>query len=118
MCDKITLCLIFRAFLIIEFWFISMQILFEFRDRFKDVDDMAFINKWKTFGPSFMRVLNEHYKTCLFCSGWSPEIEQIFVPLKLFPASKVGRNANANNKTFQTASNSLIVFRLVIFIRI
>lgn len=93
------------------------QILFEFHDRFKNIDEMVFLNKWKTFGASFTRVLNDHYKTCLFYSGWDAEIEQILVPLKLFPASKVGRNANANNKTFQKAMNSLIVFRKVTFVR-
>lgn len=90
--------------------------MFEFYDRFKDIDAMAFLNKWKKFGPSFTRVLNDHYKTSMFYSGWDAEIEQILVPLKLLPGSKVGRNANANNKTFQKAMNSLIVFRKVMFI--
>lgn len=75
---------------------------------------MAFLDKWKDFGPSFERVLNNHYKTCLFHSGFESDIEQILVPLKLFPASKVGRGALLNNQAFQDALKKMVIFRLVI----
>lgn len=89
------------------------QILFEFSDRFPDVDANGFIKHWKDFGQSFVKLLTTQYSSTTFYAGWDTNVEQIFILLKIFLANKGGRNGIANNATFVKACEKLMIFRKV-----
>lgn len=87
--------------------------MFEFSDRFADVDSDGFVKNWKDFGPNFVQLLNTQYQSSAFYSGWDIDLESIFIPLKLLPGGRVGRNGLANNETFVNATGKLMIFRKV-----
>lgn len=50
----------------------------------------------------------------MFFTNWPIDIENLLFLLKLFPASKTGKNGLAKRDTFYNASEKLIVFFEVI----
>lgn len=86
--------------------------LFDFADRFPTSEN-GFVDKWKTFSVGLQSVLKSNYNQADFYSGWQEDIEQIFIPLKLFPLKGAGRNHLAKRETFRGSINKLIVFKPV-----
>lgn len=89
------------------------QILFEYADRFDNVDPQSFLDNWNKYGKALQDLLNTQYKASGFASMWPEDIERILGLLKLFPPSKIGKNSVANSEVFQRAAKKLFVFRSV-----
>lgn len=92
--------------------FLFLQILFEFSDRFPQLDSKAYINAWPRYSAQLQDILRKQYATLNFHTQWSEEIQKLFILIKLLP-TKFGRKVNTCRETFQKTTEKLIVFRPV-----
>lgn len=90
--------------------------MFEFSERFTDCNALGFLEKWNNFAHGLNTILNSQYDSSMFFTNWPQDIENVLIPLKLFPASKTGKNGLARRDTFYKASEKLIVFFEVIIV--
>lgn len=87
--------------------------MFEYEDRFKNVESQSFLENWKSYSIAIKELLETQYDSSVFVTTWPEDIENILALLKLFPSSKVGKNCLANRATFHRATSKLFVFRTV-----
>lgn len=78
------------------------------------INPNSFIEKWPSFSSRLKIMFESQYKSQLFATMWSTDVENILILLKLFPFKATGRNNVASASTFPNAIKKLIVFSEVI----
>lgn len=83
--------------------------MFDFQIRYTHCKADAFIDQWPDLNTKLYAVLDKFYKTQVFETVWSRNVNALFILMKLLPPK--------NNKAadvFLKATDNLITFRSVI----
>lgn len=94
---------------------ILLQIDFEFGVIYKNNDPNVFVTNWPTYASKLKNLMKVEYKSQMFVTKWPPEIEDLFMLLKLLPFKSNGRNGAASAATFRDSIQKLVVFSNVMF---
>lgn len=85
--------------------------MFDFGGKNPDVDSMSFLNDWPKYAAKIRAICEQD--ECLFNTGWSDNIENVLLLLKLFPI-KVKRNKSKPfHEPVLESIEKFIVFALV-----
>lgn len=82
----------------------------EFAEEYSTVNANALIEKWETYEHQLREILVINFANVAFETGWSEDIENVLVLLKLLPSKQSGRNVIASNSTFNNAIEKLVQF--------
>lgn len=85
----------------------------EFANEYKEINENALLEKWSSLAPQFRSILLVNYKIKNFETGWSDEIEDMLVLLKLLPSKQVGKHVISSEHTFNGAVDKFLKFMQV-----
>lgn len=93
----------------------ELQIIFDYTHYICETNNPnSFIEKWPSFSSRLKHMFESQFKSHLFATMWSTEVENLLILLKLFPFKATGRNNVTPSTAFSNAIKKLIVFSEVI----